>query len=183
MQRLTESLAIDRRAELNARNLYDELMQIRDQQRRDRETAYPIVGESSIPWEINPQGIMRWYMAPTMTDTVMQTYLLYVQRIPVGSRSGKQLTQGGQLAFVWKGARGFSVVDDERHDWGTYDLIQIPRRPAGSVVQHFNDGEDDVQLICCAPNSVFSASVDRGSGFEQIENCPEFGRTDIELLD
>lgn len=159
---------------LVGRNFFDEIMQIRDEQRQERDNALAVLTEESIPWEINRQGIMRWYMAPTMDDIVMKTYLIYLQRIPGRSRSGKQLTQGGQLCFVWKGGPGYTIVDEERHDWETMDLIQIPRRTAGCVVQHFNDSDEDIEMLVVAPNTIFSAFVDRGSGFEQIEDCPEY---------
>ena len=78
---------------LAARSFYDELISLRDQQRIDRETAEKLAKGSELPWELNPQGYMKWYMAPTMTDIVMNVFVMYVQRIPPRSRSGKHPTQ------------------------------------------------------------------------------------------
>lgn len=174
-KRLTDPADIQARHDrLAGRNFFDEILQLRDAQRAERESSLAVLTEDSIPWEVNRQGIMRWYMAPTMDDIVMKTYLIYLQKIPARSRSGKQLTQGGQLCFIWHGGPGHTIVDDERHDWATMDIVQIPRRTAGVVVQHFNDSDADIEMLVVAPNTVYSASVDRGSGFEQIEDCPEY---------
>jgi gentisate 1,2-dioxygenase len=160
--------------ELEARNLFDELLELRDLQRKNRETALAVVDGEELPWELNRQGFMRWYMHPLMTDICMHTYVMYVQKIPAQSRSGKQLTQGHQQGFVWKGGRGYTIVDDVRYDWQAYDLIQIPLRVSGCVVQHFNDSDEDAEIMFCSLNTVHSASIDRGSGFEQLEDCPEY---------
>lgn len=159
---------------LAARNFYDEIIALRDQQRIDRESAEKLAKGSELPWELNPQGYMRWYMAPTMTDIAMNVFIMYVQRIPAHSRSGKQLTQGHQLGFVWKGGPGHTVVDEVRFDWSHRDLVQVPLRVPGCVVQHFNDSDEDIEIIFCALNTVHAMSVDRGAGFEQIEPCPEW---------
>ncbi len=159
---------------LAARSFYDELIALRDQQRIDRETAEKLAKGAELPWELNPQGYMKWYMAPTMTDIVMNVFVMYVQRIPPRSRSGKQLTQGHQLGFIWKGGPGHTVVDEVRFDWNYRDLVQVPLRVPGCVVQHFNDSDEDVEIMFCSLNTAHAMSVDRGSGFDQIEPCPEW---------
>jgi len=165
---------VGRYERMRERNFFDELLSMRDQQREHRKTAEILVKGELLPWELNRQGYMKWYMAPTMDDVVMSTYIMYLQKIPPRSRSGKQLTQGHQLGFVWKGSRGHTVVDDVRYDWAHRDLIQIPLRTLGCVAQHFNDGADDVEIMFCSLNTVHSAWVDRGAGFEQVEDCPEY---------
>jgi len=50
-------------------------------------------------------------------------------------------------------------------------------RKPGIVVQHFNtDPELPAKFIAVEPNFLACASVDRGTGFEQLENAPEFDR-------
>jgi hypothetical protein len=41
-------------------------------------------------------------------------------------------------------------------------------------VQHLNDSDQDIDIIFCSLNTAHSHMVDRGAGFEQIEDCPEF---------
>ena len=164
----------ERTKRLADRNFFEELLALRDEQRQNRQNAEAIVKYSEIPWELNAQGYMKWYLAPTMTDVALNLYVMYVQRIPAGSRSGKQLTQGGQLGFIWKGGPGYSVIDGERYEWDRWDLLQIPMRSPGSVVQHFNDSGADIEIFFCSANDYHSLSIDKGPGFEQLEECPEY---------
>jgi hypothetical protein len=159
---------------LAQRNLFDEFLALRNRQRDERAAAEVIARGAELPEELNRQGYMRWYMAPVLDDIVMNTFIMYVQRIPAGSRSGKQLFQGHQLGFIWKGGAGHSVIDDVRYDWDHWDLLQVPLRVPGVVVQHFNDSDEDIEIIFCSLNLTHSHSIDRGSGFEQVEDCPEY---------
>ena len=164
----------ERYERLAQRNLFDELLDLRDQQRKERETAEIIARGKELPEELNRQGYMRWYMGPMLDDIVMKTFIIYVQRIPGRSRSGKQLFQGHQIGFIWKGGPGYTVIDEVRYDWDHRDVVQIPLKVKGVVVQHFNDSDEDIEIIFCSLNHAHSASVDRGSGFEQLEDCPEY---------
>ncbi len=164
----------DRTARLAQRNFFEELLVLRDEQRSRKPDQEILVDGDALPWELNRQGYMRWYMAPTMEDIVLQTYVMYVQRIPPRSRSGKQLAPGHQLGFIWKGGSGYSIIDEERYDWDHWDLLQIPIRPKGCVVQHFNPGDEPIEIMFCSLNTSKSLSVDRGPGLEQIEDCPEW---------
>lgn len=163
-------------ARLEERNFFDEMVALRDRQRDLKKTAEWVVKSEEVPWEVNRQGYMKWYMAPTMEDIVLSTYIMYVQRIPAHSRSGKQLTQGQQLGFIWKATSpgGHSIIDGERYEWDQWDIVLIPIRTKGCVVQHFNDSDEDIEILFCSLNQVYSAGVDRGSGFEQLEDCPEY---------
>jgi hypothetical protein len=165
-----------RYARLEQRNFFDEIMALRDQQRDQKKTAEWSVQYEQVPWELNRQGYMKWYMAPTMDDIVMSTYVMYMQKIPAHGRSGKQLTQGQQLGFIYKATSpgGHSIIDGERYDWDEWDIVLIPIRTKGCVVQHFNDSDEDIEIMFCSLNQVYSAGVDRGSGFEQLEDCPEY---------
>jgi gentisate 1,2-dioxygenase len=170
-----------RKEELAKRNLFDELMVLRDKQRKELSTALLTVKAEELPWEINPQGKMRWYLHPSLRDVATQTLMIYVQEIPPGSRSGRQLIQGGQMLFVWEG-RGYTELSGQRHDWEANDLINLPPIPEGLVVQHFNgDSGNRVLLISAQPNYTGMVGVDMGCGFEQLEEAPEYREAQLEL--
>lgn len=155
---------------------YWDLIRLRDKQRALRKVAKWVVKGDELPWENNPQGIMRWYMHPSREDIVIQTFMFLVQEIPPGSRSGKQRHQGNQVSFIMEG-HGHTVIDGVKHFWEAGDLIQLPLRRDGVTFQHFNaDGNSRVRLVSCEPNLVHSTGVDRGSGFEQLEVSPDFNR-------
>jgi len=62
-----------------------------------------------------------------------------------------------------------------KHYWQAGDIVQLPLRPDGVIFQHFNeDSENPVQLVAVEPNVVDALGLDLGSGFEQLENCPEY---------
>jgi hypothetical protein len=43
------------------------------------------------------------------------------------------------------------------------------------IYQHFNgDQKNRVRLISVEANTVGALGMDRGCGFEQLENCPEY---------
>ena len=156
------------------RNLFDELMQIRDQQREQAKSKRVVVRGKDLPLELNPLGTMRWYMHPRINDTSHKAMILYVQDIQPGSRTGLFKTQGGMVIHVWKGC-GHSIIDGASYSWEAGDVVQIPIRTPGVTVQHFNDHPVDiVRLICCEPNTVDSLSVDRGSGWELLLPAPEY---------
>lgn len=168
-----------RKEELARRNLLDELLALRDQQREEKKNAIQVVKGEELPWEVNRQGKMRWYVHPAMDDVALQTLMFYVQEIPAQSRSGRQLVQGGQVLYVWEG-RGYTEIDGARHDWEAGDLINLPQVTEGIVVQHFNtDAETSALLVAAQPNFTRMIGVDMGSGFEQLENAPEF-REEVE---
>jgi gentisate 1,2-dioxygenase len=70
--------------------------------------------------------------------------------------------------------RGYTMLDGVRHDWEAEDVVNIPIRPNGVVVQHVNiDAREPVVLICADLNLVDLLGVDRGAVFEQLEAAPE----------
>jgi gentisate 1,2-dioxygenase len=165
-------MAESRKDELAERNLLDELFALRDEQRRLREKSIQIVRGDELPWEQNRQGKMQWYMHPALTDTVINSLIIFAQEIPPGGRSGRQRCQGGQAIYILEG-RGFTVIDGVRHEWQAEDVVQLPLRPDGVEFQHFNaDPDKPARFLACEPNLVHSLGVDRGSGFEQLEDAP-----------
>jgi quercetin dioxygenase-like cupin family protein len=161
-------------AEMKGRNLWDELFQLRDQQREDQKKSVWIIKGNQLPWENNKQGIMKWYMHPFLKSPCINTLAIFVQQIPPGSRSGRLQHPGNQVIFVWEG-QGYTILDGQRHHWSKNDVVQLPLRLKGVTVQHVNtDPDNPAVLICCEPNAFQSTWVDRGSGFEQLEVSPDY---------
>jgi len=157
-------------------NHWEELFRIRDQQRAFRKTAVKVVRGSELPQEKNRQGLMRWYLHPSITDTVIHSLIIVEQEIPPGSRSGRIKFQGGQVIYV-KAGKGHTLLDGVRHAWQAGDVINLPLKRDGIVVQHVNDDrERPAKLIACEPNWIGCVGVDRGSGFEQLEDSPDSRR-------
>lgn len=155
-------------------NLWDQLLQLRDEDRERKANSLTLIKGKDLPLEINKQGNMRWYMHPLKNDTCIKTMIIYSLEIPPGSKSGMVKYQGGQVIYVWKG-KGHSVLDGVQHFWKAGDVVQLPLRPKGVVYQHFNDDpETTAVLFCVEPNTVDALGLDRGSGFEQLDECPEY---------
>ena len=159
---------------LAATNFYARTIELRDHWRAEQKRAIKVIKGKELPLEINPQGLMRWYLHPDIHDTAIRTYFFYLQEIPPGSRSGK-LRHPGEVIIYIKEGRGYTLLDGERYEWKARDLLTLPVRPDGVVFQHFNtDTEVTAKLAVCEPNVVDSLGVDRGGGLEQIEPCPEW---------
>src|ERR1043166_3786558 len=100
----------ERTAKLRQTNYWNELIALRNRQREQRKTAVQVVRFSELPLESNEQGLMRWYLHPSITDTVLSTLAIYSQEIPAGSRSGRLKFQGGQVLFIVEGG-GHTMLD------------------------------------------------------------------------
>jgi len=154
--------------------LYESLLQIRDSQRQLRGLTSCIRRGSELPWEVNPHGIMRWYLHPLFLYTALRNFSAYLQCIPPGSRSGLQRHPGDKVFFTLRG-KGHTIVDGARYDWEAEDLLILPIRPEGVSYQHFNDDPSQPAfLFACEPNLTFLFDLDRGSSFEELEAAPEF---------
>ena len=160
--------------EMKGRNLWEEILQLRDRQRKEQEKAVWLIKGKDLPWENNKQGIMRWYMHPLLKTPCINTMKIFVQEIPPGGRSGRLHHPGNQVIFILEG-QGYTVLDGQKHHWSMHDVVQLPLRVKGVTVQHFNsDPDKPARFVACEPNSFLSAGVDRGSGFEQIEVSPDY---------
>ena len=163
-----------RKEKLAARNLFDELIQLRDQQREQKRSAMQVLKRGELPVELNPHGLMRWYLHPFIDDTAITALIFYSQEIPPGSRSGKQ-KHPGELMFYVVSGRGYTLIDGVRHPWKADDVICIPTREGGVVYQHFNeDRERPAELVACELNQAQRLGVDRGSEFDELEAAPEY---------
>ena len=165
----------ERTAKLASNNYWNELMALRDEQRERRKTAVQVVRLSELPLENNEQGLMRWYLHPAIRDTVLSTLSIYRQEIPPGSRSGRLKFQGGQILFIVEG-RGHTMLDGVKHAWGAGDVVSLPCKRDGIVVQHFNDGDTAAVFMAVEPNLFAATSVDRGCGLHQLEQSPDYKR-------
>lgn len=169
-------MATERTERLAESNFWDAIFDLRDEQRAQRKNGIQVIKEADLPLEMNRQGQMRWYMHPDIKDTILSTYLVFSQEIEPGGRSGRLRFGGDQIIYVIEG-EGHTLLDGVKHSWKAGDVLNLPLRKAGIVVQHFNTGaEVRVKLIVVEPNFLACAGVDRHSGFEQLENAPEFDR-------
>jgi len=100
--------------------------------------------------------------------------LFFEQEIPPGSRSGRLKFQGGQVMMILEGS-GYTLLDGVKHAWKAGDVLNLPLRGDGIIVQHFNpDKEITAKFVAAEMNWFECTSVDRGSGFEQLEDAPEY---------
>ena len=166
----------ERTKQLAARNFWDELLALRDKQREQRKNGLQVIRGAQLPQEVNRQGLMRWYLHPEITDTVLSTHIFFEQEIPPGSRSGRYKFQGEQVIYILEG-KGYTLIDGVKHHWAAGDVLNLPLRKQGIIVQHVNEDPDNpAKFVAAEPNLVHTAGVDRGSGFEQIEDAPEYKR-------
>jgi len=72
--------------------------------------------------------------------------------------------------------RGHTLLDGVKHQWAAGDVLNLPLKRDGIIVQHFNDDpQTRAVFLACEPNLFACTGVDRGSGFEQIEESPDYG--------
>jgi len=166
-------MAKDRKALLEGRNMWGELIALRDRQREETKGALQVVKEKDLPLETNPMGQMRWYLHPNLKDTVVNVMMVYQQEIPPGSRSGRLKFQGGQVIMILDG-KGYTSIDGVKHTWKKGDVLNLPLRDEGIIVQHFNtDSLVTAKFLAVEPNWFEATTVDRGCGFEVMEEAPE----------
>jgi gentisate 1,2-dioxygenase len=166
----------ERAKRLAGTNFWDELLALRDRQRDQRRNGLQVIKGSQLPQEVNRQGLMRWYLHPAITDTILSTHVFFEQEIPPGSRSGRLKFQGEQVMYILEG-KGYTLIDGVKHHWAAGDVVNLPLRKNGIIIQHVNEDPDvAAKFVATEPNLYACASVDRGSGFEQIEDAPEYKR-------
>jgi quercetin dioxygenase-like cupin family protein len=169
-------MTTERTQKLAGKNFWDELLALRDEQREHLKTAIQVVKGSELPQEVNRQGLMRWYLHPAIKDTILSTLMFFEQEIPPGSRSGRYKFQGEQVIYILEG-KGYTLVDGVKHPWSAGDVINLPVRKPGIIVQHVNEDPNlPAKFVAAEPNFFACTGVDRGSGFEQIEDAPEYRR-------
>src|SRR6266513_3531534 len=130
-------MATDRKSRLAETNHWDEILALRDRQRAQVRDGIQVIKQSELPLEVSRQGLMRWYLHPSIKDTVLSVFLFFQQEIPPGSRSGRLKFQGGQVMIILEGT-GYTVLDGVKHHWQAGDVLNLPLRGNGIIVQHFN---------------------------------------------
>ncbi len=146
------------------------LIDLRDAQRVRYAAGRSVVRGSELPWEQNAMGRQKWYMHPDMTDNSLSSLLFWVQELGPGESSGRMKYQGGTVGYVWAG-RGYTMIDDERHDWARADIINLPVRTEGITIQHVNlDQHEPARLLFTEPNLLEALGVDRGCGLEVLDS-------------
>ena len=159
---------------LSGVNYWDKLMVLRDNQREHLKSAIQCIRGAELPLESNSQGLMRWYMHPDITDTCLSTFLFFKQEIPPLGRSGRLFFQGGQVMYILEG-KGHTLLDGFKHPWQAGDVVNLPVRTEGITIQHVNeDATDWARFLVAEPNWFGCTTVDRGSGFEQLEPAPTY---------
>jgi hypothetical protein len=167
-------MATDRKSKLAEVNHWEELLKLRDRQREQTRNGIQVIKEGELPLEVSRQGLLRWYLHPEIKDTCLSVLLFYQQEIPPGSRSGRLKFQGGQVMMITEG-RGYTTIDGVKHPWKAGDVLNLPLRADGIIVQHFNaDPNNPAKFVAVEPNWLEGVSVDRGCGFEQLEDAPEY---------
>lgn len=154
------------------KTLFDELLRLRDEQRARNATGRDVIKGESLPWEENAFGKMRWYLHPSIKDTLLSTLIFYALEIPPGGRTGRLKTPGDECILIVTG-RGYTLIDGVEHSWKAGDMLGLPIRPDGLVIQHVNEDRSlPVRMVVARPNTIDALGVDRGSGFEIYEEAP-----------
>ena len=167
-------MATDRKSKLAEVNHWEELLKLRDRQREQTRNGIQVIKEAELPQEVSRHGLLRWYLHPAIKDTCLSVLLFYQQEIPPGSRSGRLKFQGGQVMMITEG-RGYTTIDGVKHPWKAGDVLNLPLRADGIIVQHFNvDANNPAKFVAVEPNWLEGVTVDRGCGFEQLEDAPEY---------
>jgi quercetin dioxygenase-like cupin family protein len=154
-------------------NLFDRLIALRDVQRRRQNAATWMIRGDEVPWELNAHGKMQWYLHPCIAYSAVQTNLFYRQEIPAGGRSGVQ-KHGGDAIFYMLEGEGYTEIDGVRHPWKGGDVLNLPSLADGVAYRHVNTGSAPARLICMERNLAHTVGVDRHSGFEELQPCPEY---------
>jgi hypothetical protein len=167
------SMTTERTKTLAERNMWGELIALRDEQREQRGKGLQVVKEKDLPLETNQMGQMRWYMHPNIKDLCVNMMMVYQQEIPPGSRSGRIKFQCGQVIMILQG-QGYTSIDGVKHSWKKGDVLNLPLRDDGIIMQHFNtDTKETAKFLAVEPNWFDALGVDRGCGFEVQEEAPE----------
>lgn len=155
-------------------NMLEALIQLRDRYRRQAKQGMKIVRGEDLPWEINRQGKMRWYLHPAKDDTSIRSLVVYMQEIEPGGRSGKQASPGGIVHYMLEG-KGYVVVNGRKHSWAKGDCVGLPILSRPVEYQFFNSDRKRVaRYIAATPNLFEVLGVDMGTRFEQLEPASLF---------
>ncbi|MGH2383451.1 MAG: hypothetical protein ACRDGB_00155 [Candidatus Limnocylindria bacterium] len=152
------------------------LLRQRDDERERSATGRSVIRARDLPWQSGRLGKIKWYLHPLIRDTVIHNYIFYMQEIAPGGRTARVRMQGNEVLLILEG-RGYTSLDGMRHEWKAGDMVGLPLREDGFVVQHFNrDASAPARFVSARPDLTGSLGVDHGSGFEILEDAP---RSDV----
>lgn len=135
-----------------------------------------VIKGSEIPWQMNRQGKIGYYLHDDITDTALTEWRVFIHEIH--THSGKHVHQGGLGLYVLDG-HGTTVIDGKAESWKEGDLIVLPVLPGGCEHQHFNDDETGASQWLAFIFVPFQFAT--GAIFEQREESPEWkGSTSVE---
>lgn len=150
--------------------LLDRILHRRDEERERFAGGKVLIREEDALVEENKEGTIRWYMHPEIEGACINSMIAYRHEIPPHSHSGKQKHQGYVGGYFQTGF-GRIVVNGISHDWEAGDALGLPPLQEGLEVQFFNDSDVLAKIMCAQPNFIDIYGVDRGSGFEQLEEA------------
>ena len=154
-------------------NPYERVMAQRKALAERNLTGPVVIDCTQQEWFQARQGKLKFFLDPvSFKNTPLQQWRVFIHDIK--TKSGKHRHQGGLVIYVLEG-KGYSIVEGERKDWEKGDLVLLPMKPGGVEQQHFNtDPNSPAKFVAVEPNWLEGVSVDRGCGFEQLEDAPEY---------
>jgi mannose-6-phosphate isomerase-like protein (cupin superfamily) len=151
-------------------NGYEIILQQRKEWDQRQLTGQVVVKPADREVQVSRQGRLTYFLDPNQyKNTPLQDWHVFINDIR--THSGKHRHQGGLVIYVIEG-RGYSIVDDERVDWETGDLLLLPIKQKGVEHQHFNL---DPGKPCVWIAFVYIPIMDHvAMEFTQISNSPDF---------
>jgi hypothetical protein len=151
-------------------NGYEMILKQRKDWDQRQLTGPVVIKPSDREAQVSRQGRLTYYLDPNQyKDTPLQDWHVFLNDIR--THSGKHRHQGGLVIYVIEG-KGWSIVDDERVDWQTGDLLLLPIKHQGVTHQHFN-AEPGKPCLWIA--FVYIPLMDHvAMELTQISNSPDF---------
>jgi gentisate 1,2-dioxygenase len=117
-------------------NTYEKILKTRQEFQERQNIGQVVIKQSDRQFAQNRQARTLHFLNPDVyKNTPLQDWLVFVNDIR--THTGKHRHQGGMVIYVIEG-EGYSIVDGERKNWKTGDLLLLPIKPEGVVHQHFN---------------------------------------------
>lgn len=132
-----------------------------------------VISREELEPELSSFGFLRWYLHPSLEDRCTRALYFFEIEIPVGSRSGRILHQGGIVHFVAEG-EGYTELEGKHHEWEADDVIVIPPRLRGNRFKHVNTGDTPARLAVVWPSYDGSLGPGLGTGLQVLEPAPEY---------
>jgi len=160
----------EREPEPGQKTFYDAFIASRREFDERQSKGQVVIKPSDREYQQTRQGRIMYYLnSQAYKDTPLADWRVFVHDIR--THSGKHRHQGGFVIYVIEG-RGYSMVDDERVDWGPGDLLLLPIKPGGVEHQHFNlDEGKPCRWIAFCYLPVFDHVA---SEFTQMQTSPQY---------